>query len=233
MDWVEDLLVAEGHRFLAEVPFAAHLTDASPLDKTYYLRHRIETVWRIWLTARTDAIALTHMLEEDYDAARLWAEYTVEELNHDRLFLRDLAEHGIGVDEVRRVGPFKATRSMVDYIEAQMRELGSLPAVAYSLFVEWNSEQFSPAAVAKAEAAFSECHVAGSKGHVGIDVAESHLPMIFDIARSLVDRRHSRQVLEFLLKDIAACFREYFIELYAATCNSSIATSSNQPRQLA
>ena len=83
-DWFDDVMIEEGDRFLVEVPRASHLTDDSPLSADYYVRHRVETIWRIWLTARTDALALAHMVGEDYEAARLWANYIAEEIDHDR-----------------------------------------------------------------------------------------------------------------------------------------------------
>lgn len=215
--WVDTVLVEEGQRFLDETPGATLLGDDSPLHEAYYLRHRIETVWRIWLTARTDAIALTRMIDEDYESARSWAEYTAQELDHDRMFLSDLLAHGVTREQVVATGPFPATRAMVEDIEQAMAEWGSLPAVTYSLFVEWNSERFSARAVEKAEAAFSERHVAGSKSHVGVDLEESHLPMMLGIAGRLVERIGSRDPLEALLRRTAAHFRAYFEALHRAT----------------
>src|SRR5947209_3841623 len=65
---LDALMDAEAVAFLASVPHGSHLTDDGPLDEAYYLRHRIETVKRIRITARTDAIALARMVEEDYAA---------------------------------------------------------------------------------------------------------------------------------------------------------------------
>ncbi|MEI2383687.1 hypothetical protein [Breoghania sp. JC706] len=215
--WVDDLLIREGQTFLEDVPAAAALTDESPLNEAYYLRHRIETVWRIWLTARTDALALAAMIGEDYESARSWSEYTAEEMDHDRMFLADLLVHGVTREEVVKTGPLQPTIEMVEYIEQGIREYGALPAVAYSLFVEWNSERFSRRAVQKAEMAFSERHVAGSKFHVGIDLEESHLPVMLGITERLVRSSGNRALLEKLLRDIARFFRAYFVKLHEET----------------
>ena len=185
-EWIDSLLVAEGRRFIEEVPRASHLTDDMPLDLRYYLRHRIEAIWRIWLTARIDAIALSHLVTEDYEAARKWARYAADELDHDRMFLADLAHHGLTEDYVRSVVPFGSTAAMVKEIERDMLTYGSLPALAYSLFVEWNAERFSAKTVRKAEALLSAQHVAGARRHADFDVAERHLPMILDITFRLL-----------------------------------------------
>ena len=216
-DRVQAILVEEGRRYLAEVPRASHLTDEAPLDVGYYVRHRIETIWRIWLTARTDALALASMLDEDYDSAREWSRYIAEELDHDTMFLADLTRHGVTVEDVRSTRPFPATRAMLAEMETEIARVGSIPAVAYSLFVEWNADRFSGRAVEKARAALSDAHVAGARRHADFDRDESHLPMILRICRRLIDARADRaKELERSVRSIAAHFRAYFTELDAA-----------------
>jgi hypothetical protein len=215
--WVDDLMVAEGKRFLSQVARASHLTDDSALDINYYVRHRIETIWRIWMTARIDALALASMVNEDYESARQWARYAADELDHDRMFLADLEVHGVGEELVRSILPFQSTRDMVSEIEREMISFGSLPALAYALFVEWNAEGFSAKAVEKAEAALSDRYVAGAKRHVDFDAQESHLPMILEIThRLLLQRGQGVGDLQRLVIAVAAHFRNYFSELDAA-----------------
>jgi hypothetical protein len=212
---VDHTITLEGQLTLSSVPRVSHLTgDGAPLDRAYYLRHRIETVRRIRETARTDALALACMLREDYEAARKWARYTEQELNHDRLYLADLHRHGYTTDQVLAVPPMHATVLLLDTLEARIRELGSLPAVAYSVFVEWNSERASAAAVERAAEAFGPGHVAGSRAHLGIDVREDHLATMLDVARAVMRDRHDHAVLAELLHEIGALFRAYFTELH-------------------
>lgn len=215
--WVDQIMTEETERFAAEVPFASHLTDDQDLDERYYLRHRVETVRRIRLTARTDALSLARMVEEDYTAARKWSHYITEELSHDVLFLRDLRQHGVPEEAALAVPPFPATVAMVRYIEENIERVGSLAAVAYSLLVEWNSEKYSPLTVAKAERAFSRDHVKGSKTHLGIDEDEDHYRMMLDVARRLLEPAGGLPALERLIRDISAHLRQYFTELYTAT----------------
>jgi hypothetical protein len=80
---------------LGTVPFAGHLIeDEQVLDEAYYVRHRIETVKRIRMTAKIDALALASLIDIDYEAARKWSHYISQELNHDVLFMKDLEKHG-------------------------------------------------------------------------------------------------------------------------------------------
>ena len=214
---LDKLMEEEGAKFLRSVPGAAHLTDESqPLDENYYFRHRIETVKRIRLTARTDALALERMIDEDYEAAREWAVYTAQEMNHDRLYLADLHKHGYDDKQVTAMAPFEATVAMLDYLKDNIQRQGGITAVAYSLFVEWNSARYSGKAVAKAAAHFSSEFVRGSNAHVGIDDELDHYSMMVTIAHRLLGYR-DETVLFTLIRGIAEHFRNYFTELYYAT----------------
>lgn len=214
---LDALMEEEAARFLVEVPFASHLTDTEALDVAYYVRHRIETIKRIRLTARSDALALASMIEEDYDAARPWARYLAEELNHDTMFLDDLAKHGVTRAAVEATPLFTATEDMIEYLDQNIRRFGSIAAVAYSIFVEWNSARYSSAAVSKAAAAFGESHIDGSRMHVSIDEDEDHNAVMIDVAYRLLQRAASEEVLSKLIRDIGALFRKYFKELYIST----------------
>jgi hypothetical protein len=213
--FVDDTLSFEGQLFLASVPRIRHLTgDGEPLDRAYYLRHRIETVRRIRETARTDALALAFMLREDYNAARKWARYTEQELNHDRLYLADLHHHGYTTEQVLAIPPMHSTVLLLQTLESRIQQLGSLPAVAYSVFVEWNSERASAAAVERTAAELGASYVTGSRAHLGIDVREDHLAVMLEVTAAVMRGRYDGSVLGALLRELGALFRGYFTELH-------------------
>jgi hypothetical protein len=204
--------------FFQTVPYATHLTDpATDLSEAYYLRHRIETIKRIKMTASTDALALAVMTHENYDLARKWAKYTVQEMNHDRMFIKDLEEHGYTESQINEMDSFESTKQLGLYLEDNIKVSGSMVAVTYSLFVEWNSERYSRKAVEKAEKQYSERHVSGSKAHVNFDEDQDHYQLIVGIAHQLIKNdEHERQLFQ-MAKDIAAFFRAYFTEVYQYT----------------
>jgi hypothetical protein len=216
-DRLDEVMEEEAALFLDHVPGATHLTDDRPLNEAYYIRHRIETIKRIRLTAGTDAIALSLMVEEDYDAARPWARYLCEELDHDTLFLTDLAAHGVTEAAVLATPLFAATRDMIGYLEGKIQEFGSIAAVAYSVFVEWNSIRYSLPAATKAAVTFPADHVAGSLSHAGIDEEENHYEVMVDIAHRLLQYQDSEEILIRLVREISELFRRYFDELYHFT----------------
>lgn len=212
---LEDTLHEEARRNVREVPRIGALSDAGqPFDLDYYLRHRIETVHRIRLTARTDALALAAMVPEHFDAARRWADYTAEEMKHDRFFLADLARHGWDAQRVLAVPPLRGTVALIDYLGRQIESVGGIAALAYSIYVEWNSARFSRPAVQRAEQALGAEFVKGARAHLGIDVKEDHFQEMVDIAYLLAGHADGLRVLRGLLSDIAGLLRESFIELH-------------------
>jgi hypothetical protein len=221
---LDRVLYEEALRFVVEVPRAGQLTDNNVrVDLTYYLRHRIETVRRIRATARTDALALVSMVEEDYEAAREWSTYATTELSHDRMFLADLERHGISAEQALGTPPLLATTALLEWLSDRIARHGSLPAVAYSVFVEWNSARYSARAVERAAASFGEDTVRGARAHLLIDVDEDHYTMMVRIAHRLLQRHGSSDLLVEFVRDIAAHFRSYFVELHYATSSPDIA----------
>lgn len=211
-------LQSEIDRILNTVPYAAHLiSDEQVLNEEYYLRHRIETIKRIRLTGRIDALALARMIEEDYASSRLWGHYVAEELTHDILYKRDLYQHGYSDKDIDDTPLLDATCDLIAYLTRRIEEIGSLAAVAYSLFVEWNSDRVSERVVTRAQRCFSAKHVSGSQGHVNIDKKARHYSMILDIAYRLVERIGSECELLTTLEDLARLFSAYFRELYDVT----------------
>jgi len=183
------------------------------MDRIYYLRHRIETIKRIRLTARIDALALARLVEDDYESARKWSAYAAEELQHDRMFLADLAKHGLSEESVLAVQPLRSTVELVTFLDRQLATVGPLAAVAYSVFVEWNSARYSAPAVARAEEAFGPDFVTGSKAHLTIDVDDGHYGMMVWIAHRLTRQPGAEERFAFLLRSFGELFRAYFREL--------------------
>ncbi|HET9392225.1 MAG TPA: hypothetical protein VFO29_01695 [Candidatus Rubrimentiphilum sp.] len=220
-DDVDATIANEVTMFLRTVPYASHLTGEGRLNEAYYLRHRIETIKRIRLTARLDALALAQFIVMDYEAARTWARYACTELDHDRLFLADLQAHGVTAKMVADTQPFPSTLRMISALEREIETTGPTATIAYSLFVEWNSERYSALVTDKVESQFSRDHVRGSRAHLKIDDGEDHYNMILTLAAGLGRRFGNEQILQYL-REIGAFFRTYFEELYEQTSAKAV-----------
>lgn len=228
---VEDFMINEMERLFERVPGARHLADETvPLKEDYYLRHRVETVKRIWLTSQTDALALAAMVDEDYESARWWSKYIYQELNHDLLYISDLKKHGYTLEQIAGVPPYASTIAMVEYIRSQIPRIGSVAAVAYSVWVEWNSDKTSALVVERARNKYSASHVKGSHAHVGIDVNEDHYSIMLDVVYRLIMRNGGDATAFFgMLRHLTDFVAHYFEELENdhATIRSSAHESSS------
>lgn len=219
---VEAQIAHQVGSILSNVPYAEHLTAGTTvLDDAYYIRHRIETVKRIRLTSKTDALALAEMIDLNYDLARQWNDYTSEEMNHDLLFIHDLEKHGCTSDFIETVRPFPSTTNMIDFLTQHIRLHGPISAVAYSVFVEWNSERASGRAVARAEHKYSSSYVSGAKAHLRIDENHGHYQTVLKIAHALI-KDDGLEVLTAALEEIAGFFSCYFRELYEQTIQGAL-----------
>lgn len=224
---IDIFLRAETRRLLEMVPTANHLSNtAQPLDDSYYVRHRIETVKRIWFTSRTDAISLAEMILEDYEAARWWSKYISQELNHDLLYLRDLECHGLSHSDVKNTPPFISTLVIIDYIEKEIKKVGSIAAVIYSIWVEWNSDKISNAVVMRAQNRYSGSFIKGARAHVQIDINEDHYQVMLRVVNKLLQSRKP-DIIFVLLHNFTNLFANYFAELqeYAKKDHPSFAVS--------
>ncbi len=216
---IDRLCQGEVERFISTVPYAKHLTEPNGdgLNADYYIRHRIETVKRIRLTAKTDASALAILTGKNYQLARRWSAYAAEELKHDRMFVTDLRTHGIEESLIDGIEPFFSTQLLVGYLHFELDRIGPLAAVAYSVFVEWNSTRYSATVVENAARQFSEKHVKGSRHHIGIDTEEDHAADMVRLAYDLLSNSRDDEEFYRCLKNFAQLFREYFRELYEET----------------
>src|SRR6187549_2341484 len=103
-------------RFYAESPSARHLREASAVDSELFKAHTVQTILRIRLARMADAKAVLLFTKSDPAAAQKWAQYTEEEMLHDRLFLKDLRRLGMEEAEVYATQPFLATRLLQGYL---------------------------------------------------------------------------------------------------------------------
>jgi hypothetical protein len=186
-----------------------------PLAARYRTRHQIEAVRRIWATADTHAIALVTMLREDYDAARLWAEYIAAEINLDKLNLEEVAQYGVDEARVRATPPLRSTVGMIEVMMRNTCAIGSLPSVAYAVIVEWNWARTSVVSAERAREVQGLEFIKAVAAHPEFDSRRNHSNQVVEIAHRLASRRPDGiPVFLTLLRHTSAFFRAYFGELY-------------------
>jgi hypothetical protein len=126
-------------RFYAESPAARHLREAAAVDSELFKAHTVQTILRIRLARMADAKAVLLFTKSDPAAAQKWAQYTEEEMLHDRLFLKDLRRLGMEEAEVYATPPFLATRLLQGYLYFTLEHEGPMGLLTKAYFLEYTS----------------------------------------------------------------------------------------------
>ncbi|MFO7562111.1 MAG: hypothetical protein R6X02_05680 [Enhygromyxa sp.] len=230
LEAIDYVLQDEGRITLALVSGVFQLQPGDqPLEQRFRMRDRIEAVRRIWASAEINSMALVAMLREDYEVARVWAEYVCAEVNADKLIITQAAQYGVDAARVRGTPPLRSTLALVSSVMQNMQSLGSMPAVALAVAVEW---QWARAAVAqeRGREAIGLEFIKAIAAHPELPQQKQHSEQVVDVAHRLASQRPDGMGLFFtLLRQHAQLFRTYFGELYMY----GAADVPQQPRQQA
>lgn len=202
-----------------------------PLAPRYRTRHQIEAVRRIWATSEIYALALVAMLREDYEAARLWAEYVAVEMNLDKLNLEEAAKYGVDEARVRATPPMRSTVGMIEVMLRNTCAMGSLPAVAHAVLVEWVWARATAVSGERARDVQGLEFIKTIASHPDFDARRNHSNQVIEVAHRLVSRRPDGiPVFLMLLRQTAAFLRAYLGELYLFGGAEPLGRPGEQPQ---
>ncbi|ARZ71030.1 MULTISPECIES: iron-containing redox enzyme family protein [Streptomyces] len=205
-------------QFYKEVPYATHFLSDAEVDMPYYKRHTIETILRIRRKRTIDAHAIRYFTLHDPVAAKEWAEYTDDEMLHDRLFLADLARVGIEPEEVYSTDPFLATKLLNGYFLYCLEFEGTpLAAIASSYFLEYTTRKTQPDWLDNLEKTLGKDEVKGARTHVNYDIEEDHTGDVWNTLMTLVKTDADVERLLGHFAHLYKLFTMYFVEAYEAT----------------
>lgn len=218
---VDEMLDAYIERFYREVPYARHFIDASSaadVDMPYYVRHTIETVLRIRRKRTIDAHAIRYFSLHDPVTAKEWAEYTDDEMLHDRLFLADLQKVGVSTDEVYGTDPFLATKLLNGYFLYCLEYEGTpLAAITSSYFLEFTTRKTQPDWLDSLDQSLGREKLKGARAHVNFDIQQDHTGDVWNVLMTLVKTEADEARLLQHFDHIYQLFAMYFVEAYDAT----------------
>jgi hypothetical protein len=215
---VDKILDGYIEKFYHEVPYARHFLNASQVDLPYYKRHTIETILRIRRKRTIDAHAIRYFTLNNPPVAKEWAEYTDDEMLHDRLFLADLEKVGIHADEVYSTDPFLATKLLNGYFLYSLEFEGTpLAAIASSYFLEYTTRRTQPDWLDHLEEVLGKDKIKGARAHVNYDINEDHTGDVWNVLMSLVHTEADEQRLLGHFDHLYKLFAMYFSEAYETT----------------
>lgn len=229
---LKELVDIELNRYIAQfyekVPYASHFMDAKDVDMDYYKRHTIETVLRIRRKRTIDAHTIHYFTLNNPVAAKEWAEYTDEEMLHDRLFLADLAQVGVEASEVYSTDPFFSTKMLNGYFLYCLEFEGSpLAAIASSYFLEYTTRNTQPDWLDGLDKSLGKEKVKGERAHVNYDINEDHTGDVWNTLMTLVQSPTDETRLMKHFENLYRLFTMYFTEVYDATRTGSSQSMAN------
>lgn len=198
------------------VPYAQHF-EGKEINKTYYTRHLMETIWRIRLMRIIGAKALVAITQKVPLAAQIWANYEMEEMIHDELFFQDLKKQGVSKEEVLATSPYLSTKLLSGYFSYLLDHEGPLGVIAYSYLVEHVSGIIEEKKLAAMKQSLGEEVIKGQLAHAHTDVQEDHPGEVWQVIRYLISSQDDIEKLYRYLDECQEILAMYFRELYEDT----------------
>lgn len=209
MDRQIDAQVVEWY---ANVPEAAHL-ESKNVDSEYYKRNLIETAWRIRLLRVAESKALTEIAKQSPEAAQVWANYEMEEMLHDELFIQDLAKVGVSREEFLATEPYLSTKLLAGYFSYLLDHEGPLGVVAYSYLVEYVNVKLEPRKLVALKESIGEKNIGGQISHSHTDINDDHPGEVWAAVRHLIRDEQDIAAFKKYLEEHQTVLALYFKEL--------------------
>lgn len=198
------------------VPYAQHF-EGETIHKSYYIRHLMETIWRIRLLRVSDARALSEIAKLSPKAAQIWANYEMEEMIHDELFLQDLEKQGVSKEEVLNTEPYLSTKLLTGYFFYLLEHEGPLGIVAYSYLVEYVNVRLDAQKLSKMEKNLGKDMIKGQLMHAHTDEHDDHPGEVWQVIRYLINSEEDIEKLYRYLDECQDILAMYFNEIYQDT----------------
>jgi hypothetical protein len=203
--------------FYRDVPFARHFVDTSDVDMAYYKRHTIETILRIRRKRVVDAHIIRYFTLTSPRKAKIWANYTDDEMLHDRLFLADLQKVGLTEEEIYATEPLLSTKLLNGYFMYYLEyENSPMAGIASSYFLEYTTVKTQPEWLENLEKLMGREKVKGAWAHVNQDIEEDHSHVVWNTLTSLITSEADEARLMTHMDEIYELFKMYFVELHQA-----------------
>jgi len=219
---LEDLAAELMEKQFQRVPKMRELHAGEWMDRDYFVRHLVETVLRIRLNNEVDAYALFKVGSKDDSLAAKLAKYLAEELGHEGMFTRDLAEFGLSIEEMNATPIFPSTAKLMGYLRLAADSRGPAPTTVWDWFVEWYSDRYNQIITDKAAADFGKVYLRGSQAHLDFDESHDHDELMFRTVSRAVEVFGTPEHAYTDLTTFVDLIGDYFTELYESTVSSKV-----------
>lgn len=201
------------------VPYATHFENEK-INKRYYQRHLIETAWRIRLMRVAESKALPEIAQHSPEAAQIWANYQMEEMLHDEMFIQDLEKTGVSREELLNTEPYLSTKLLAGFFSYLLDHEGPLGCLAYSYLVEYANVKLEPKKIEAMKKSLGEAEISGQIAHSYTDTNDDHPGEVWNAIRYLINNEQDIANLKKYLEQYQEILAMYFREVYADVVES-------------
>ncbi len=225
-DQLMDSMIKE---FYETAPFARHLMSSDEINIEYYKRHTIEIILRLRMKRTCDALAIRYFTKKDPIRAKQWSHYADDEMLHDtQFFARDLEKLGVTLDEIYATDPLFTTKLLTGYYQWGLEfEESPLVLITSVYFVEYTTAKTQPSWLDNIEESLGKGKVHGARGHVDLDVNDSHDDFVWSVLASLIKTPEDAQRMLEHMRNIGKLWVAFFVELYHLTADQGKAKPQN------
>jgi hypothetical protein len=202
-------------RFYSDSEGARYLKDSKSIDKAYYIRSITEIVLRLRMKRTIDALTIHYFTKHNPFLAKKWAQYTEDEMLHDRMFAKDVERVGGNIDDIYKTKPYRSTKLLQGYfyygIEHEGRPLASLVS---SYFIETMSLLTQPEWMNNVERSLGSGSAKGHKAHIAHDLEDDHSAFVWNVITYFVESESDKEIVREHLETVFQLFCAYYREIY-------------------
>jgi hypothetical protein len=222
---IDALIDRQIEDWYASVPYADHF-ESKQVNSRYYKRHLIETAWRIRLLRVAESKALAEIAKQSPEAAQIWANYEMEEMLHDELFIQDLERAGVSRAEFLATEPYLSTKLLAGFFSYLLDHEGPLGVVAYSYLVEYVNVKLEPRKLEAMKESLGDQQIVGQIAHSHTDLNDDHPGEVWNALRFLICNEQDVRALKRYMVEHQRILAMYFDEIHKDT----VVEATNQPR---
>ncbi len=203
-------------RFYEVAPLGKYQKDSSEINIEYYTRHTVETVLRIRHKRMIDALVVHYFTKHNPRLAKLWANYTEDEMLHGQMFARDLKKiSGLTLEDVyEKYEPLFATKLLNGYFYYTLEHEGPMASITSAYFLEYTTRHTQPTWLNNLEEVLGKEKLRGARAHVNHDIQDNHNDFVWNVLAALIkDEKDEAKFFEHL-NNIFGLFVSYFQDVY-------------------
>jgi len=212
---IDEALTSMVDRFYTNVSGSTYLKDSKEINVDYYKRSVVEIILRLRMKRTIDALTIHYFTKHNPYLAKKWAQYTEDEMLHDRMFAADIKRLGMSTDDIYTTEPYFSTKLLQGYfyygLEHEGRPLASLVS---SYFIEKMSILTQPSWMENVENVLGKGSAKGHLSHIQHDLEDDHSDFVWNVLSTFIEGDKDKEIISRHLEGVFQLFCMYYTEIY-------------------